>query len=166
MTSPRDQLVGKGVIRTTLSSVHRLRKCAPRDWKSRCGLTEFSCDRCRGRKTKCAGTYPQPCAACVDARQACVYSDTEKRVTVPERYAEGRSPRVRRRRLIGSATYTSCRPTLGRRTHRPGPTPSRQRRMRPRMWTLWPLPELTTGFPAAKDSTVWRETAARCDEWC
>ncbi|KIW43387.1 uncharacterized protein PV06_04496 [Exophiala oligosperma] len=48
--------------------------------------SSVACDRCRGRKTKCAGTYPQPCAACVDARQACVYSDTEKRVTVPESY--------------------------------------------------------------------------------
>ncbi|EXJ77315.1 hypothetical protein A1O3_09541 [Capronia epimyces CBS 606.96] len=55
-----------------------------------------SCDRCRGRKTKCAGTFPDPCAACVDAKQPCIYSDSEKRVTVPERYLHNLQAQARK----------------------------------------------------------------------
>lgn len=45
------------------------------------------CNRCRSRKTRCAGNPPLPCAACVDINQACVYSEAEKRVSITERYA-------------------------------------------------------------------------------
>ena len=45
-----------------------------------------SCDRCRARKTKCTGTFPHSCTSCVDANKPCLYSETEKKVTVAERY--------------------------------------------------------------------------------
>lgn len=45
-----------------------------------------ACNRCRKRRTKCAGEPPYPCKGCRDALQKCVYSETEKRVTVPESY--------------------------------------------------------------------------------
>ncbi|KAE8154896.1 fungal-specific transcription factor domain-containing protein [Aspergillus avenaceus] len=45
-----------------------------------------ACNRCRNRKTRCAGTPPEPCAACEDAGQVCVYSEAEKRVSIPESY--------------------------------------------------------------------------------
>ncbi|KMK63720.1 C6 transcription factor [Aspergillus fumigatus Z5] len=46
----------------------------------------IACNRCRGRKTRCAGTPPYPCAACEDAGQICVYTEAEKRVSVSESY--------------------------------------------------------------------------------
>ncbi|KAJ5125142.1 hypothetical protein N7526_007319 [Penicillium atrosanguineum] len=46
-----------------------------------------ACNRCRSRKTRCAGNPPLPCAACVDIDQACVYSEAEKRVSITERCA-------------------------------------------------------------------------------
>ncbi|KAA8649532.1 transcription factor domain-containing protein [Aspergillus tanneri] len=45
-----------------------------------------ACNRCRNRKTRCAGNPPHPCAACEDAGQVCVYSEAEKRVSIPESY--------------------------------------------------------------------------------
>ncbi|KAI1380424.1 fungal-specific transcription factor domain-containing protein [Hypoxylon crocopeplum] len=45
-----------------------------------------ACNRCRSRKTKCAGNPPYPCAACREIGHACVYSESEKRVSVPESY--------------------------------------------------------------------------------
>ncbi|KNG89755.1 C6 transcription factor [Aspergillus nomiae NRRL 13137] len=45
-----------------------------------------ACNRCRNRKTRCAGNPPYPCAACEDAGQVCVYSEAEKRVSIPESY--------------------------------------------------------------------------------
>ncbi|KAJ9157319.1 C6 transcription factor [Pleurostoma richardsiae] len=45
-----------------------------------------ACDRCRRRKQKCLGTPPYPCAACNDAGHSCVYSESEKRISVPESY--------------------------------------------------------------------------------
>ncbi|KAJ5917725.1 C6 transcription factor [Penicillium verhagenii] len=44
-----------------------------------------ACNRCRNRKTRCAGNPPLPCAACVDVGQACVYSEAEKRISITER---------------------------------------------------------------------------------
>lgn len=44
-----------------------------------------ACNRCRSRKTRCAGNPPHPCAACVDVGKACVYSEAEKRVSITER---------------------------------------------------------------------------------
>ncbi|KAH8885467.1 hypothetical protein GQ53DRAFT_810159 [Thozetella sp. PMI_491] len=38
------------------------------------------------RKQKCCGTPPYPCAACSDAGQNCIYSESEKRISVPESY--------------------------------------------------------------------------------
>lgn len=45
-----------------------------------------ACNRCRNRKTRCAGNPPYTCAACEDAGQVCVYSEAEKRVSIPESY--------------------------------------------------------------------------------
>jgi hypothetical protein len=45
-----------------------------------------ACNRCRNRKTKCAGHPPEPCAACVDVGEPCVYSEAEKRVSITERW--------------------------------------------------------------------------------
>ncbi|OIW31502.1 hypothetical protein CONLIGDRAFT_611544 [Coniochaeta ligniaria NRRL 30616] len=45
-----------------------------------------ACERCRRRKQKCLGSPPYPCAACNDAGHACVYSESEKRISVPESY--------------------------------------------------------------------------------
>ncbi|KAJ6114271.1 hypothetical protein N7486_000049 [Penicillium sp. IBT 16267x] len=45
-----------------------------------------ACNRCRHRKTKCAGHPPEPCAACVDVGESCVYSEAEKRVSITESY--------------------------------------------------------------------------------
>ncbi|KAH8802558.1 fungal-specific transcription factor domain-containing protein [Xylogone sp. PMI_703] len=47
-----------------------------------------ACDRCRGRKTRCAGRPPDPCAACIDAGRPCNYSDSDRRVTVSESYLQ------------------------------------------------------------------------------
>ncbi|GAB1212164.1 hypothetical protein ATERTT37_001294 [Aspergillus terreus] len=46
--------------------------------------SNVACNRCRNRKTRCAGNPPYPCAACKDANQVCVYSEAEKRVSIPE----------------------------------------------------------------------------------
>jgi Fungal Zn(2)-Cys(6) binuclear cluster domain len=46
----------------------------------------LACNRCRGRKTKCTGTPPYPCSTCQDAGVDCVYTETERRVQVRERY--------------------------------------------------------------------------------
>ncbi|KAJ5619476.1 hypothetical protein N7510_003460, partial [Penicillium lagena] len=45
-----------------------------------------ACNRCRKRRTKCAGEPPYPCKGCRDAGHICVYAESEKRVTVPESY--------------------------------------------------------------------------------
>lgn len=45
-----------------------------------------ACNRCRKRRTKCLGDPPYPCMTCADAGHACVYSESEKRVNVPESY--------------------------------------------------------------------------------
>jgi len=45
-----------------------------------------ACNRCRKRRTKCIGEPPYPCKTCRNAGHACVYSETEKRVTVSESY--------------------------------------------------------------------------------
>lgn len=45
-----------------------------------------ACTRCRKRRTKCTGDPPYPCKTCRDVGHTCVYSETEKRVTVPESY--------------------------------------------------------------------------------
>ncbi|KAL4896552.1 fungal-specific transcription factor domain-containing protein [Aspergillus ambiguus] len=45
-----------------------------------------ACNRCRKRRTKCAGEPPLPCKGCRDSGHLCVYPETEKRVTVPESY--------------------------------------------------------------------------------
>ncbi|KAI0382185.1 fungal-specific transcription factor domain-containing protein [Hypomontagnella monticulosa] len=56
-----------------------------------------ACNRCRGRKTKCAGNPPYPCAACREVGHSCVYSESEKRVTVPESYLVELQARASRR---------------------------------------------------------------------
>ncbi|RAK77814.1 transcription factor domain-containing protein [Aspergillus fijiensis CBS 313.89] len=43
-----------------------------------------ACNRCRSRKTRCAGNPPYPCAACEDVGYDCVYSEAEKRVSITE----------------------------------------------------------------------------------
>ncbi|KAL4891150.1 C6 transcription factor [Aspergillus ambiguus] len=48
--------------------------------------SNVACNRCRSRKTRCAGDPPYPCAACKDAKQVCIYSEAEKRVSIPESY--------------------------------------------------------------------------------
>ncbi|KAF9890125.1 Transcriptional activator [Aspergillus nanangensis] len=48
--------------------------------------SNVACNRCRSRKTRCAGNPPYPCAACRDINQPCVYSEAEKRVSIPESY--------------------------------------------------------------------------------
>ncbi|CAH0034569.1 unnamed protein product [Clonostachys rhizophaga] len=58
----------------------------------------IACNRCRSRKTKCAGRHPYPCVACQAAGSQCVYSESEKRVTVPESYILDLQAQVRRRR--------------------------------------------------------------------
>ncbi|KAB5554741.1 fungal-specific transcription factor domain-containing protein [Coniochaeta sp. 2T2.1] len=45
-----------------------------------------ACERCRRRKQKCLGTPPYPCATCNAGGHACVYSESEKRISVPESY--------------------------------------------------------------------------------
>ncbi|KAK4936883.1 Transcriptional activator [Elasticomyces elasticus] len=44
----------------------------------------LACNRCRGRKTKCKGTPPLRCPACVEAGAECTYTETERRIPVPE----------------------------------------------------------------------------------
>ncbi|KAJ6080524.1 hypothetical protein N7467_010277 [Penicillium canescens] len=70
-----------------------------------------ACNRCRGRKTRCAGNPPHPCAACVEVGKTCVYSEAEKRVSITESYyrqlqsqaPEGSQP------IISSEPSTSTR---------------------------------------------------------
>ncbi|KAJ5117009.1 hypothetical protein N7456_001357 [Penicillium angulare] len=50
------------------------------------GRSMVACNRCRNRKTRCAGNPPLPCAACVDVGHICVYSEAEKRVSITESY--------------------------------------------------------------------------------
>ncbi|RSL68799.1 hypothetical protein CEP53_002491 [Fusarium sp. AF-6] len=45
-----------------------------------------ACNRCRKRRTKCIGDPPYPCIACSDSGHVCVYTESEKRVTVTESY--------------------------------------------------------------------------------
>ncbi|KAK1146751.1 Transcriptional activator [Aspergillus melleus] len=45
-----------------------------------------ACNRCRSRKTKCAGTPPHACVACRNTRRTCTYPSSERKVTVPESY--------------------------------------------------------------------------------
>ncbi|RAK98455.1 transcription factor domain-containing protein [Aspergillus ibericus CBS 121593] len=45
-----------------------------------------ACNRCRNRKTRCAGNPPYACAACAEVGHECVYSEAEKRVSIPESY--------------------------------------------------------------------------------
>ncbi|KFA54532.1 hypothetical protein S40293_08047 [Stachybotrys chartarum IBT 40293] len=45
-----------------------------------------ACNRCRKRRTKCAGDPPYPCISCRDAGHTCIYSESEKRVMVSESY--------------------------------------------------------------------------------
>lgn len=45
----------------------------------------LACNRCRGRKTKCKGTPPIQCPACEEAGVECTYTETERRIPVPER---------------------------------------------------------------------------------
>lgn len=47
---------------------------------------KHSCDRCRARKSKCTGSFPNACTSCIDANKPCIYSESEKKVTVAERY--------------------------------------------------------------------------------
>ncbi|KAI2795312.1 hypothetical protein POX_a01918 [Penicillium oxalicum] len=44
-----------------------------------------ACNRCRTRKTRCAGNPPLPCAACLDAGATCLYSEAEKRRFITEK---------------------------------------------------------------------------------
>ncbi len=44
------------------------------------------CERCRRRKQKCLGMPPYSCASCNDGGHECVYTESEKRVSVPESY--------------------------------------------------------------------------------
>ncbi|KAJ5174183.1 uncharacterized protein N7482_000060 [Penicillium canariense] len=80
-----------------------------------------ACNRCRSRKTRCAGNPPLPCAACVDVGQACVYSEAEKRISITESYyrqlqsqsqshAESQSP-MQARAPRDSSITESDRPT-------------------------------------------------------
>ncbi|OJJ40046.1 hypothetical protein ASPWEDRAFT_33383 [Aspergillus wentii DTO 134E9] len=56
------------------------------DDQSNAKRSMVACNRCRNRKTRCAGNPPHPCAACEDAGQTCVYSEAEKRVSISESY--------------------------------------------------------------------------------
>lgn len=66
-------------------------------------LIQRRCNRCRSRKTRCAGNPPLPCAACVDVGQMCVYSEAEKRISITERS-------VVIRRYCPQATKTGLNP--------------------------------------------------------
>ncbi|KAJ5156876.1 hypothetical protein N7492_009679 [Penicillium capsulatum] len=57
-----------------------------------------ACNRCRNRKTRCAGNPPLPCAACVDVGHICVYSEAEKRISIPESYLRQLQSQARTRR--------------------------------------------------------------------
>ena len=56
-----------------------------------------ACNRCRNRKTKCGGRPPEPCAACVDVGESCVYLEAEKRVSITERW------------FVSVLSHTKCR---------------------------------------------------------
>ncbi|CAG8900766.1 unnamed protein product [Penicillium egyptiacum] len=57
-----------------------------RQTEDRSRRSMVACNRCRSRKTRCAGNPPHPCAACADAGKNCVYSEAEKRVSITESY--------------------------------------------------------------------------------
>ncbi|KAJ5083077.1 hypothetical protein N7532_012120 [Penicillium argentinense] len=66
-----------------------------------------ACNRCRSRKTRCAGNPPLPCAACVDVGQMCVYSEAEKRVSITESYFRQLQSQARTPRPPSAATNAS-----------------------------------------------------------
>ncbi|KAH8689332.1 fungal-specific transcription factor domain-containing protein [Talaromyces proteolyticus] len=65
------------------SKNHSHRRAAPPDVLRRSAI---ACDRCRRRKQKCLGRPPLSCATCNSIGEECVYSESEKRVSVPESY--------------------------------------------------------------------------------
>ncbi|KAJ5638989.1 uncharacterized protein N7484_006851 [Penicillium longicatenatum] len=79
---PRRHVLRSEALRLT-EMVHG-RKMSRPDPSSRRSMV--ACNRCRNRKTKCAGHPPEPCAACVDVGEPCVYSEAEKRVSITESY--------------------------------------------------------------------------------
>ncbi|CAI7676227.1 unnamed protein product [Penicillium pancosmium] len=71
------------------------------------------CNRCRNRKTRCAGSPPLPCAACLDVGQPCIYSEAEKRVSITESYFRQLQSQVRIPHTPnGSNTYSSKTPDI------------------------------------------------------
>ncbi|KAE8133665.1 C6 transcription factor [Aspergillus pseudotamarii] len=66
-----------------------------------------ACNRCRNRKTRCAGNPPYQCAACEDAGQVCVYSEAEKRVSIPESYYRQLQSQARAQLQAQAQTQTS-----------------------------------------------------------
>ncbi|KOS39108.1 hypothetical protein ACN38_g10071 [Penicillium nordicum] len=79
-----------------------------------------ACNRCRSRKTRCAGNPPHPCAACVDVGKHCVYSEAEKRVSITESYyrqLQSQAPASRE----GSHPTPSSEPSISNRYSDEGP---------------------------------------------
>ncbi|CAG8051297.1 unnamed protein product, partial [Penicillium nalgiovense] len=79
-----------------------------------------ACNRCRSRKTRCAGNPPHPCAACVDVGKHCVYSEAEKRVSITESYyrqLRAQAPASRE----GSHSTPSSEPSISNRYSHEGP---------------------------------------------
>ncbi|KAE8355649.1 C6 transcription factor [Aspergillus coremiiformis] len=79
------------------------------------------CNRCRSRKTRCAGNPPYPCAACEDVGHVCVYSEAEKRVSIPESHyrqlqsqARAQATASRHQEKQQSPPYTSTEVPLDR----------------------------------------------------
>ncbi|CAI7589921.1 unnamed protein product [Penicillium manginii] len=72
-----------------------------------------ACNRCRNRKTRCAGSPPLPCAACLDVGQPCIYSEAEKRISITESYFRQLQSQVRTpSTLNGSNTSSSKTPDI------------------------------------------------------
>ncbi|KAF3389155.1 Proline utilization trans-activator [Penicillium rolfsii] len=71
---------GKGIVKRSQQRQDR----QDRSERSN-GRSPVACNRCRHRKTRCAGSPPLPCAACVEVDEPCVYSEAEKRVSITER---------------------------------------------------------------------------------
>lgn len=72
-----------------------------------------ACNRCRKRRTKCLGDPPYPCMACADAGHACVYSESEKRVNVPESYLIDLQTKARKAGASGDGQDIDCTSSEG-----------------------------------------------------
>ncbi|KAJ9605007.1 Transcriptional activator [Cladophialophora chaetospira] len=72
----------------------------------------LACNRCRGRKTKCSGSPPEPCPTCKDAGVECIYTESERRVSVPESYLQELQARARAADEFRSSQTSLATPSI------------------------------------------------------